>query len=173
MLRFMPLPTGEAVAVHQPLEESLWRSTGMVRQSIVDLYRIQRSQQRQAAAPIASADTPAETPEQVSQPMETRPANANVIDNALEMRVAIARNVPALTVGSNTSGWVMNTDGSAHCDIAAQSSLRAVPNAQGINFSGCQLSGAVWLEADTNGLVYVGDSWYRGRVLLFNDGGSY
>lgn len=172
----------------QAFRENLWLSNGLVRQAIIDLYRIQRSQQQEpASAPAetatsasANADTSpppsttASTPPQPEKPAPPAAAatDANVIDQALEMRVAIARNQPALVVGTNTSGWVINTDGSAHCSIAAQSSLTAYPNSRGIAFGDCQLTTAAWLEAEAGGYVFVEDSWYRGRVLLLNNGGQ-
>lgn len=186
MLRFMPLPIGSGRP--DPFQENLWRSTGVVRQSVVDLYRIQRSQQKALAAVSPETDENAEgtrqanahseataaTPQQQPQvPQATTVAiGEDVIDNVLEMRVAIARNVSSLTVGSSTLGWVIDTDGSAHCDIPAQTSLTAYPTASGISFDNCQLSGAVWLEAEQGGYVFVKNGWFKGRVLLFNDGGQ-
>lgn len=221
LLRFMPLPGMNSSAQLEPLQENLWMSTGIVRQSVVDLYRIQRTRQQGAnstAAPTGNPDSggsvnnnsavsaptgepasashsaneetaateaaPATTAQAAALPEAApaaaaapaagaaAPVNPNVIDNVLEMRVAIARDVPALAVGTDTLGWVINTDGSAHCDIPPQSSLTATPTSQGIDFSGCQLSGAVWLEAEQGGYIFVNDSWYQGRVLLFNDGGE-
>ena len=183
MLRLMPLPFGQGATV-APLEENLWRSTGVVRQSVVDLYRIERSQ-RQATATAAPAATPADpaatpapaqaaatTPQTAAAAAPAIAPGENVIDNVLEMRVAVARNVSSLAVGSSSTGWVINTDGSAHCDIPAQTSLTATANGAGIDFDGCQLTGAVWLEAEQGGYVFVDDGWFRGRVLLFNDGGQ-
>ncbi len=196
MLRWVPLPKMEP-ATPQPMAETLWRTTGMVRQSIVDLYRIERSHGQAIAAqtptpenttktkakpkppaaktaPTApSTDTAAKT--NAAAPVVPPTATAvgeNVIDNVLEMRVAIARNVPALTVGSSSPGWGITLDGTAHCDIPAQSSLTATPTDNGISFNGCPLSGAVWLEAEPGGYVFVEDGWFRGRVLLINTGGQ-
>jgi stage II sporulation protein D len=187
MLRLMPLPFGSGAPA--PFEENLWRSTGVVRQSVVDLYRIQRSQQQTARAatsenpedtdgsiPATAQPTPATSTAQQSPqvPQAAAPVavSGDVIDNVLEMRVAVARNLSSLTVGSSSVGWAINTDGSSHCDIPAQSSLTAYPTASGISFDGCQLSGAVWLEAEPGGYVFVKDGWFKGRVLLFNDGGQ-
>ncbi|NER81168.1 MAG: SpoIID/LytB domain-containing protein [Leptolyngbya sp. SIO1D8] len=196
MLRLMPLPGIGNSTELEPLQTSLWRSTGMVRQSVIDLYRIQRSRQTSetASSPAetqtetqAETDTETNTAAQTNTATNSTPAqqqapqasapvaaltNDTVIDSVLEMRVAIARNVPSLTVGANTLSWVMNTDGSAHCEIPAQTSLTAYPAGQGIHFEGCELSSAVWLEADAGGYVFVEDSWYRGRILLFNNGGQ-
>ncbi|RZM82983.1 SpoIID/LytB domain-containing protein [Leptolyngbya iicbica LK] len=185
-LIFKAMPTVGSTAT--PVEESLWRTTGAVRQAVVDLYRIQRSQRHTAIAnpaapPPSSADQTAgnSTASAASATAQSQPEapqvqsvaiTGDVIDNVLEMRVAIARDVSSLTVGSSSQGWVITTDGSAHCDIAAQTSLTASPTASGISFGGCQLGGAVWLEAESGGFVFVKNGWFKGRVLLYNDGGQ-
>lgn len=199
MFRFFPLP-GLGSSKVELLEEHLWRSAGVVRQSVVDLYRIERSQQQSASVPTATvSDTPATTADQPNStasateipaaaggevpaapavaPTQALDAAAvvvpeNVIDNVLEMRVAIARDLSSLVVGSSSLGWVINTDGTAHCDIPAQTSLNAYPTASGIDFGGCQLSSAVWLEAEPGGYVFVENGWFKGRVLVFSDGGQ-
>ena len=189
VLSMVPLAFGEGTS--QPWQEGLWRSTGLVRQTVVDLYRLERSQQTATASPEADAAPPdatttgaaapatptdaatpgtAQSPPQVAAPAVA--IGEDVIDNVLEMRVAVARNVSTLTVGSSSLGWVIDTDGTAHCDIPAQTSLTASPTASGINFDGCQLSGAVWLEAEPGGYVFVKNGWFKGRVLLYNDGGQ-
>ncbi|MEM9768792.1 MAG: SpoIID/LytB domain-containing protein, partial [Cyanobacteria bacterium P01_D01_bin.71] len=186
MLRALPLVGSRAIV---RAEENLWRSTGVVRQSVVDLYRIERSQHQAAAATSAATAeaTATPTPDESAQTANSAatataqpqvpPAAAvtigeDVIDNVLEMRVAVARDVSSVTVGASALGWVINTDGSAHCDIPAQTSLTASPTASGISFDGCQLSGAVWLEAEQSGFVFVKNGWFKGRVLLYNDGGQ-
>lgn len=95
------------------------------------------------------------------------------IDANLEMRVAIARNVSSLEVGVSSAGYLMTLDGQNYCNLPAQTSYLARPTAQGIDFgNGCQLSTAVWLESAEGGYVYINDSWFKGRVLLLNEGGS-
>lgn len=96
----------------------------------------------------------------------------STIDTNLEMRVAIARNASTLKVGVANDGYLMDLDGQNYCNLPAQSGSLATANGQGINFSGCQLSNAVWLESTERGYVYIGDSWYKGRVLLLNQGGQ-
>ncbi|MGD1862533.1 MAG: SpoIID/LytB domain-containing protein [Leptolyngbyaceae cyanobacterium] len=182
MLRALPLAGSETLV---RAEESLWRSTGVVRQAVVDLYRIERSQHQTAATSettaASTADKPASSADATTATAQTQPqapqaaaviVGEDVIDNVLEMRVAVARNVTSLTVGASALGWVIDTDGSAHCDIPAQTSLTASPTASGISFDGCQLSGAVWLEAEQSGFVFVKNGWFKGRVLLYNDGGQ-
>lgn len=175
-----------------PVQDNLWQATGTVRQSIVGLYRAERvlvpapaagpaspAAKPAAAKPgsssrIAAAGGPALAPAPVPAPAAA-PAPVNpgsTIDTNLEMRVAIARNVSSLDVGVSTDGFVMNLDGQGHCNLAAQTSATARATGQGIDFGDCQLGTAVWLEAAEGGYVFVNDSWFKGRVLLLNEGGS-
>ncbi|MGD1905691.1 MAG: SpoIID/LytB domain-containing protein, partial [Leptolyngbyaceae cyanobacterium] len=156
-----------------PMEEAFWYTAGLVRQSAVSLAL----QPTDAAESVATAETPATgtevqpaTPTESAEPLAV--GASLVIDDALEMRVAIARNAPTLQVGASSQGWLVDLNGQQRCEIPAQSSLSATPTGQGLSFNGCQLSTAVWLEAAAGGYLYIGDSWFKGRVLLLNDGGT-
>lgn len=169
-----------------PFQEPLWQSAGLVRQSIVDLYRIQRTQVSSQATPSSSQSSP---PARSATALATAPATAeapaapppppsapvprpNAIDNALEIRVAIARDASSLEVGTSTSGWLVDTAGQQRCDLPQQQGFWVQPVAQqSLDVEGCRLAGYVWLEASNGGYVFLGDRWYRGRVLLLNDGG--
>jgi stage II sporulation protein D len=174
-------------------QDSLWQTTGVVRQSIVGLYRAQRVLQPQAeAAAPAEATTsaqPAATPAAAAAPaapamtaaapatppvptQRTTVKPGSTIDANLEMRVAIARNVSSLNVGTSTAGYLMDLNGQNFCNLPAQTSYVARPTGQGIDFGNCQLGPAVWLEPSDGGFSYIGDSWFKGRVLLLNDGGN-
>jgi stage II sporulation protein D len=173
--RFAPLP---ATTAPTPLPGNLDHGAFLLRQSILTLYTLQEQQRARvpAAAGTGTNDAPvtgeaAATAAAPSAPPTAAPAaSATSIDEALEMRVAIARGVSSLEVGSNTQGWLVDIQSQERCDIPAQTSFMAQPSGGGINFNGCQLSGAVWLEAVHGGQVFVGGSWYRGRVLLLNQG---
>lgn len=115
-----------------------------------------------AGAPIPPAPTP--------KPAAVNPGST--IDTNLEMRVAIAQDTTALDVGVSADGFLMDLNGQNYCNIPAQTSYQARPTGQGLDFGNCQLGTAVWLEAAEGGYIYVGDSWFKGRVLLLNDGGS-
>ncbi|MBD0335855.1 MAG: SpoIID/LytB domain-containing protein [Cyanobacteria bacterium Co-bin13] len=201
MAQFVPLPfsparTGQAAT----LQDSLWQVPGAVRQSIVGLYRAERvllplptgansaqtalpaspgaaASQSAASAPQSAASAPtAMAPAGTAAPPVPVPQSAvepgSTIDANLEMRVAIARNISTLNVGVSTSGYLMDLNGQNYCNIPAQTSYVARPTGQGIDFGNCQLSTAVWLEPSEGGYIYIGDSWFKGRVLLLNDGGN-
>lgn len=214
-LPFSPVPRMSSSATFQ---DTLWQSTGAVRQSIVGLYRAERVllplsagstatakgakpgttqpgtaqpgtaqpgtkvSSPQSGKPAAAPSTP--QPKQVAKgspvaapaPAPKRAAAAvnpgSTIDTNLEMRVAIARDVSSLDVGVSAAGYLMDLDGQNYCNLPTQTSYTARPTGQGIDFGECQLSTAVWLESAEGGYVYIGDSWFKGRVLLLNDGGT-
>ncbi|NJN22200.1 MAG: SpoIID/LytB domain-containing protein [Leptolyngbya sp. RL_3_1] len=155
------------VPLQNGLGDGLGYSASLIRQAAPRL-----TAQAQAPEPvIPAAEAGGEAA--IAEPPEPLAAGASVvIDDALEMRVAIARRISTLDVGTSTQGWLIDASGQQRCDIPAQSSLLATPTGQGLNFSGCELSTAVWLEASAGGYLYIGDSWYKGRVLLLNDGGE-
>lgn len=166
----------------RPLQEKLWQSVGSVRQSVASLEQAQRalltaSVQAEVDTPPAASSGTAESQAPSVQPkaINSKPSTPEItrpestIDANLEMRVAIAKSSTSLDIGVSTEGYVMDLDGQNYCNLPAQAGLVATINAQGIDFSGCQLSGAVWLES-AGELIYVGNSWYKGRVLLINEG---
>jgi hypothetical protein len=184
------------------LRPALWQTTGMVRQSIVDLYRARRllvqaalppetatnaatdAPASAAAAPpsaqpavASSGATPQASSRSVPQPSAPpAPAVASsfdpskTIDTNLEMRVAIAKKASNLEVATSVDGYLMDLSGQNYCNMPAQSSLVLRPQGAGMAAGSCTLSNTVWLEPGEGGYVYVGDSWYKGRVLLLTDG---
>ncbi|WOD37449.1 SpoIID/LytB domain-containing protein [Nodosilinea sp. E11] len=188
------------------LSPALWQTTGMVRQSIVDLYRARRllvqatiPAEPETASPNAAAAAPPPSGQPVvasaaatAQPQATTtgaarslpqpaappaPAAANsafdpskTIDTNLEMRVALAKNASTLEVATSVNGYLMDLSGQNYCNLPAQSSVVLRPQGSGIAAGSCSLSNSVWLEPGEGGYVYVGNSWYKGRVLLLTDG---
>jgi peptidoglycan hydrolase-like amidase len=85
----------------------------------------------------------------------------------LEIRVAIAQDADSLTIGSSTPAQVVGANGKV---------LRQLPNGQAfaaqssdssnIMIGDAQLPGVVWIYPQKGGVVYVGDRWYRGKLLL-------
>ncbi len=188
------------------MSPALWQTTGMVRQSIVDLYRARRllvqstlpidpsaagAEAAPSAAPAslgqpvasAAANAPAQSAsvggtKSLPQPADPPAPNAansafdpgKTIDTNLEMRVALAKNSSNLEVATSVDGYLMDLGGQNYCNLPAQSSVVLRPQGSGMAAGSCTLSSSVWLEPGEGGYVYVGDSWYRGRVLLLTDG---
>lgn len=190
------------------LSPALWETTGMVRQSIVDLYRARRllvqatqpasgeaaattakasAANATAPAPSPAAKAPASSANQGASSGPTRslpqpsappaPSTAGAsfdpgktIDTNLEMRVAVAKNASSLEVATSVDGYLMDINGQNYCNLPAQSSLVLKPQGAGMAVGNCTLSNTAWLEPGEGGYVFVGDSWYKGRVLMITDG---
>lgn len=91
---------------------------------------------------------------------------------ALEIRVAIALDVPSLVIGSSTSAQINDTNGKLLRELPAAQSFQAQPNGSALVLKDWQLPPVVWIQPKKGGYVYVGDNWYRGRVLLVSQGSS-
>ncbi|MGF1535153.1 MAG: SpoIID/LytB domain-containing protein [Elainellaceae cyanobacterium] len=93
-------------------------------------------------------------------------AKADPAQAELEMRVAIEEQVPSIVVGSSTQALLRDEDGEAIARIPANSAV--VAEAEGNEISIDQWEdGAFWIEPEEeDGLVFIGDSWYRGRTQV-------
>jgi stage II sporulation protein D len=127
------------------------------------------------AAPAPTTGKPLPRPAAPPQPAATEAVSfdpSKTIDTNLEMRVAIAKNVGSLEVATSVDGLLMDLGGENYCNLPAQSSFVLQPQAGGMAFGDCRLSSTVWLEPGEGGYVYVGDKWFKGRVLLLQEGGG-
>ncbi|EAW33636.1 SpoIID/LytB domain-containing protein [Lyngbya sp. PCC 8106] len=94
------------------------------------------------------------------------PAQAAVL-----LRVAVTEEADQVKVGSSTPAVVRNANGQTLGQISPQGGLVAKPNSGNISlgeWKGSQL----WVEPTGNGHVWIGEGWYRGRVLLVPDDGG-
>jgi peptidoglycan hydrolase-like amidase len=110
------------------------------------------------------------TPPKPAAPAQVPFDPSKTIDTNLEMRVAVAKNVTSLAVATSVDGFLMDLGGENYCNLPAQQSFMLQPQGGGMAFGGCKLSNTVWLEPGDGGYVYVGDKWYKGRVLLLQQG---
>ncbi|HCF30535.1 MAG TPA: sporulation protein SpoIID [Cyanobacteria bacterium UBA11049] len=85
---------------------------------------------------------------------------------AFEIRVAIANKVDSLTIGSSTEAYIMANNGKVLRSLPAAQAFNAIPNSSNIIIGNEQLPNAVWIYPTKGGAVYVGDRWYRGKLLL-------
>jgi peptidoglycan hydrolase-like amidase len=99
-------------------------------------------------------------------------SSGSSVDSLIEMRVAIAEGVPTVTLGSSTPATLMNQDRKPIRDLPAGTRYTAQPNGSGISLDSAQLPQLVIVEPSNDGLIYLGDRVYRGRLLLVNDSGK-
>ncbi|MEM6520376.1 MAG: SpoIID/LytB domain-containing protein, partial [Cyanobacteria bacterium P01_C01_bin.70] len=88
---------------------------------------------------------------------------------ALEMRVAIREGESQVVVGTSNTGMIRDQQGQQIAQVpqgrsltvAAQGSQIKAANSVGMSF---------WVEPGPDGFVFIGDRWYRGRVLVMSNG---
>ncbi|NJM96966.1 MAG: SpoIID/LytB domain-containing protein [Phormidesmis sp. RL_2_1] len=89
---------------------------------------------------------------------------------AVELRVAIAQGNEAIRVGSSTTGIIRDSGGQALYQLPELQAiiLEADNNMVDLTNGNQTLaeSSAFWLEPSADGFVWIGDKWYRGRVLV-------
>lgn len=91
---------------------------------------------------------------------------------AVELKVAIKKDVPKLKVGSSTEAIVKDDVGRQIGQLAPMSSLAA--KAKGNKIAIADLAGRTELiiEPKDNGYVWIGDRWYRGKTRLIREGNT-
>jgi stage II sporulation protein D len=90
---------------------------------------------------------------------------------AIELRVAIKKNVGDLKVGSSTTAIVRDGAGKSLGELNPMAALAAFPQGNGIAIDRLGASEIV-IEPTQDGLVWIGDRWYRGRTHLIRQGDS-
>jgi stage II sporulation protein D len=88
---------------------------------------------------------------------------------ALELRVAIEDGVREVKVGSSTNAIVRDGSGRSLGEIAAMNAFIAEPDQGNVALDHWK-SGQIWVEPTGGGYVFIGDRWYRGRVLVVQSG---
>ena len=90
---------------------------------------------------------------------------------ALELRVAIEKNVSKVKVGSSTTAVVKDNTGKKIGELTAMAALSAKSKQGKIQLDKLQASEII-VEPLDNGYVWIGDRWYRGKTRLILDGNS-
>ncbi len=104
------------------------------------------------------------TPKSTAKPHYTAPA--------VEIRVAIAKDIPSVAIGASTEAQINDANGKFIQKLPPAQSFLAQPNGSALVLKDWQLPPVVWIQPKKGGYVYVGDRWYRGRILLVSQGSS-
>ncbi|VEP11997.1 SpoIID/LytB domain protein [Hyella patelloides LEGE 07179] len=90
---------------------------------------------------------------------------------ALELRVAIQKNISSVKVGSSTTAVVKDNTGNKIGELTPMAALSAQPKSGKILLDRLQASEII-VEPTNNGYVWIGDRWYRGKTRLILSGNS-
>ena len=85
---------------------------------------------------------------------------------AVELKVAIKKEVPKIKVGSSTSAVVKDGAGKQLGKLTPMSSLEAKLKGNQIAINNFVGAGELIIEPQNNGYVWIGDRWYRGTTRL-------
>jgi stage II sporulation protein D len=99
-------------------------------------------------------------------------SSAASVDTLIEMRVAIAEGVPAVTISSGAEVTLLSQDRQPLNSLAAGGRYTAQPSASGITLNGAALPAVILLEPANGTTFNLGERSYRGRLMLVNDGGK-
>ena len=120
----------------------------------------QTSKQQQRKSTKGSTSSKAQTPHH----SQTAPP--------LEMRVAISNGESSLVVGTSTPGVVVDARGKVLGKLPAKEGTNVLPGGQNIRIGKWETPAGVWLKPTQGGLVFVGDRWFRGDLLLVSQGST-
>ncbi|MGL5034942.1 MAG: SpoIID/LytB domain-containing protein [Microcystaceae cyanobacterium] len=88
---------------------------------------------------------------------------------AMDLRVAIRKSVSAVKVGSSTVAVVKDSGGKQLGTLAELVPATAEASGRGVSLNGWSASQII-IEPSGNGVVWIGDRWYRGRTRLVRQG---
>lgn len=117
--------------------------------------------------------SPNTSPAAAAKPVTRQPlvVPANYTPPALEIRVAIKRDVASVLIGVNGPAVITDRQGRGLKTIATNEGLPVIPGANGLKMGDLSLPEVIFVQpTSADGLVYVDDSWYRGKVLLVAQG---
>ena len=89
---------------------------------------------------------------------------------AVELRVAIEKEVTSLKVGSSTTAIVRDGAGNPVGKLNPMSSLAAQSQDNGISIDARFNAKELVIEPQDDGFVWIGDRWYRGTTRLIRQG---
>lgn len=91
------------------------------------------------------------------------------VQAAVELRIAIKKNLSQVKVGSSTPALVKDGAGRTLGEIKEMDALSAFVSGSGVSLSQWR-SSQIFIEPKDEGFVWIGDRWYRGRVRLLRTG---
>ncbi len=99
-------------------------------------------------------------------------AVGSALARSLELRVAIEENVGSVRVGSSVNAIVKNGAGQVLGEIQGMNGFTAASGGSGVSLDRWSASRIVIEPKDPNGVVWIGDRWYRGKAVLMPSSGG-
>jgi len=91
---------------------------------------------------------------------------------ALQIKVGVLIDVPSTVVASSQTAYILDRNSRPLKSIAANQPITVQPKVNGLILNNQDLPSVVLLQPAAGGFVYIGNKWYRGKVLLVSQGTS-
>jgi peptidoglycan hydrolase-like amidase len=117
---------------------------------------------------------PSQTPNPIPPPSSKSLAAAPVDYQPppIDIRVAILRDAPGTTLGVSGQAIVSDRHNKQVKTLSGSQGWNIQPSGASLSFGGSSLPGVVWVQPTEGSLIYVGDRWYRGKILLVSKGNN-
>lgn len=133
----------------------------------VEVRQEKQNTQIPKAVPQKLSKTNKEPPKKVKRKRQHVAKKPQYTAPKLEIRVAIAQDTDSLVVGSSTPAQVVGENGKVLRQLPnGQAFTAQLGNSNSVVIGNAQLPNAVWIYPQKGGAIYVGDRWYRGKLLL-------
>lgn len=109
---------------------------------------------------------------QSSTKSQAKAAQSSHTTPSIDIRVAIATGEKSLVIGTSTGGELRDGRGKVLGKLPANEAANVVPNGASLRVGKWDTPAGVWVKPTKGGLVFVGDRWYRGNVLLVSQGNT-
>ncbi len=130
------------------------------------------TQQSEVKQQVSSSPSQMSPPSPPASAKSLAPAPANYQPPPLDIRVAILRDVPGTSLGVSGQAVISDRDSKRLKTLSGSQGWNVRPNGGSLSFGGQSLPGVVWVQPTKESLIYVGDRWYRGKILLVSKGNS-
>jgi peptidoglycan hydrolase-like amidase len=89
---------------------------------------------------------------------------------AIQIRVAVAQNVSNTVIASSTAANIIDGNGQRLEQLPPSGAFEVSANNSTILLREVQIPSVLWIEPTDSGAVFIGDRWYRGKLLLIAQG---
>lgn len=133
---------------------------------------VDNTKQPEVKKPLNSPLSQTPPPSSPPSPKSLAAAPADYQPPPLEIRVAILRDAPGTTIGVSGQAVVSDRHNKQLKTLSGSQGWNVSPNGGSLSLGGQSLPGVVWVQPTEGSLIYVGDRWYRGKILLVSKGNS-
>lgn len=88
----------------------------------------------------------------------------------VEIRVAIAQNISSIAIASSTEANLIDGNGQVLEHRSPNQAFQTSASNSTVLFQDWRSPSLLWIEPTDGGAVFVGDRWYRGKLLLVAQG---